>query len=146
MMTIDTRDFGRMELDENEFIVFRSPIYGYEHLKQFALLSDDEAGEGLMWLQSVEQPDVCFILLDPEAVGMEYTPEIPAEMRDLLALDGAPVFRLIAVVPADFMDTTVNLKSPIVINVEKRYAAQVILEEDYPIRMPLFAGKEDDGC
>lgn len=145
-MTIDTRDFGRMELDENEFIVFRSPIYGYEHLRRFALLSDDEAGAELTWLQSVEQPDVCFILLDPDAMGLAYEPELPAEVRDLLALSGPPVYRLIAVVPQDFTGTTVNLKSPVVINPQQRFAAQVILEADYPIRMPLFAGKEGDGC
>lgn len=143
-MTIDTRDFGRMELDENELIVFRSPIYGYEHLKRFALLSDDEAGGGLLWLQSVEESDVCFILMDPEALGLPYEPELPEEVRDLLALSEAPVFRLIAVVPNDFKDTTINLKSPVAINPEKRFAAQVILEADYPIRMPLFAGKEGE--
>lgn len=145
-MTIDTRDFGRMELDEKELIVFRSPIYGYEDLERFALLSDDEAGEGLMWLQSVEQPDVCFILLDPAAIGIAYAPELPQETAELLRLAGAPAYRLIAVVPENFANTTVNLKSPIVINPEAKCAAQVILEADYPIRMPLFAGKEGDGC
>lgn len=146
MTTIDTRDFGRMELDESEFIDFRSPIYGYEQLKRFALLSDDEAGEGLVWLQSVDRPEVCFILLDPEALGLEYEPALPEETSGLLALEGDPVYQLIAVVPQDFKDTTVNLKSPIVINPANRFAAQVILEADYPIRMPLFAGKEGEGC
>lgn len=147
MTTIDTRDFGRMELDENEFIDFRSPIYGYEHLKRFALLSDDEAGEGLVWLQSVDQPDVCFILIGPEVLGIEYEPVLPEEASTLLALEGSsPVYQLITVVPEDFKNTTVNLKSPIVINPANRFAAQVILDTDYPIRMPLFAGKEDEGC
>ncbi|MEG1874743.1 MAG: flagellar assembly protein FliW, partial [Angelakisella sp.] len=35
----------------------------------------------------------------------------------------------------------VNLKSPIIINTVRRCAAQVMLEEDYPVRAPLVAAK-----
>lgn len=139
-MTIYTRDFGKLELDENEVVIFRAPIFGFEYLKRFVLLVDDEAEGGLMWLQAVEDPEVCFILLDPQQVGLDYHPAVPEELRATLELgpeDEAAV-RLVAVVPGDFRNTTVNLKSPIVINPAKKLAGQVILEEDYPIRMPLF--------
>ncbi|MDE7288773.1 MAG: flagellar assembly protein FliW, partial [Oscillospiraceae bacterium] len=44
----------------------------------------------------------------------------------------------LAVVPEEYKNTTVNLKSPIMINVEKMLAAQVIASEDYPIKFPIF--------
>ncbi|MDL2327153.1 flagellar assembly protein FliW [Ruminococcaceae bacterium OttesenSCG-928-A11] len=139
-MTIETRDFGSMELDESEVLQFSVPIFGFDALQRFVVLSDDEAGPGLLWLQSVDDPATCFILLDPEAIGLEYDPQVPAEAsRQLKCEEGdALVVRVIAVVPEDFKDTTVNLKSPVVINTAKRLAAQVILEADYPIRMRLF--------
>lgn len=141
-MIITTRDFGQLELDEKELVTFRSPIYGYEHLKKYAFLSDDSEGSGLMWLQSVEEPDTCFIILDPEVVGLAYAPELPEETVDLLQLqEQEPVICLVVVIPDDFKEATVNCKSPIVINPVKKYAAQVILEADYPIRMPLFAAE-----
>lgn len=141
-MVISTRDFGTLELDEKELIVFRSPIYGYEHLKKFALLSDDSAGSGLMWLQSVEEANTCFIILDPLVAGFAYEPEIPDEIMDLLQLhEQEPVVCLMVVIPSDFKEATVNCKSPIVINPVKKFAAQVILDADYPIRMPLFAAE-----
>ncbi len=139
-MTINTRDFGPVELDENEVVEFCAPIFGFEHLRRYVLLSDDEMGPGLFWLQSLEDADVCFILLDPTELGMEYMPEVSGETARELELDGAPIVRLIAVIPQNFKDTTVNLKSPVVINPKTHRAAQVILEADYPIRMPLFAG------
>lgn len=141
-MTITTRDFGTMELDESELLHFRAPIFGFEGLEKYVLLSDDEAGAGLMWLQSVDDSQTCFILLAPEEIGMEYAPRLAADTKELLQLDDAPALRLIAVVPEDFKQTTVNLKSPIVINTAKKLAAQVILEDDYPIRMPLFGDEE----
>ena len=144
-MTIKTRDFGAIELDEKAVLEFVSPILGFEQLHRYVLLSDEEMGAGLFWLQSMEREDVCFILLDPLDLGMDYNPEVPAETAEELALAAEPVVRLIAVVPQDFKDTTVNLKSPIFINPQTQRAAQVVLDADYPIRMNLFS-EEGSQC
>lgn len=144
-MTIQTRDFGKMELDEAQLLEFVSPIFGFESLTRFALLSDDDTGGELMWLQSVEDSEVCFILLDPEEVGLDYAPQMNADVVELLG-GQMPALRLIAVVPEDFRQTTVNLKSPIVINPTSRKAAQVLLEADYPIRLALFDSEEGKKC
>lgn len=146
-MTIETRDFGSMELDESAVLEFSMPLFGFEDLHRFVLLSDDEAGPGLLWLQSLDDTETCFILLDPESIGLEYQPQLDAAAAAQLKLEAgdAVVTRVIAVVPQDFKDTTVNLKSPIFINPAKQLAAQVILEADYPIRMRLFA-EEGASC
>lgn len=139
-MTIETRDLGRVEVAEEEILQFVSPIFGFEGLERFALLSDDEAGGGLLWLQSIDKPDICFILLDPVELEMEYHPVLQQDTMEMLQLQDPKEagLLLIAVVPGDFKQTTVNLKSPVVINRPKRVAAQVILEADYPIRTRLF--------
>lgn len=142
-MTIKTRDFGSIELDENAVLDFCAPIFGFEELQRYVLLSDEEMGAGIFWLQAVEEQNTCFILLDPHSLGLEYCPKIPEDEQKSLDVLDEPVFRLIATVPEDFKKTTVNLKSPIVINPEKRRAAQVILEADYPIRMPVFGTGEN---
>lgn len=138
-MTIETRDFGSVEIDEKEIVDFRAPIFGFDDLRKFVLLSDSEAGDGIFWLQSVEEKDVCFILLDPLEVGFDYHPKWPDDTTELLKLDEYPAVLVIAVVPDDFTNTTMNLKSPVIINKKTKWAAQVILEEDYPIRMRLFS-------
>lgn len=138
-MTIATRDFGSVEVDEQAVLEFRAPIFGFDELTKYALLSDEETGPGILWLQALEDAEVCFILLDPAELGIDYMPRLPDDARKLLDLEGPASLRVVAVVPQDFKDTTVNLKSPIVINDQKRLAAQVILDEDYPIRMHVFA-------
>lgn len=144
-MTIETRDFGTMELDEDALVEFRAPIFGFEGLRRFVLLRDDETGPGFLWLQSLEDKDVCFILLDPVELGFDYCPDAPKDMAELLELDDEPVVRAIAVVPQNFHEATMNLKSPVFINPKNKAAAQVILDADYPIRMKLFGG-EGDAC
>jgi len=53
-----------------------------------------------------------------------------------------PVFRIIAVIREDLRKSTVNLKSPIVIDTQSRRAAQIILEDDYSIREPLLTERK----
>lgn len=132
-----------MEIDSTEVVEFRSPIYGFENLRRFTFLYDDSVPGPFTWMQSLETPEVCFILADPAAVFPGYTPELPRETRKLLELDGAvPVWRAITVVPRDLEDATMNLKSPIVINPVQKCAAQVILDADYPLRAKLVGGDE----
>lgn len=145
-MKIDTRNFGEVEVDLGEVIHFSQPIYGFEALRDYVLLYDDSVGNCFIWLQSVDSKDVCFILLDPGALAWDYDPTLPGESAELLELTSAQeaVIRLIAVIPEDFREATVNLKSPIVINTLRHLAAQVMLEEEYPIRAPLVPGREGE--
>ena len=142
-MTVKTRDFGAIELDDKAVLEFATPIFGFDKLRRYVVLSDEEMGAGLFWLQALEDEEVCFILLDPLDLGLDYFPEVPADAPKELGQE--PVVRVIAVVPQDFKDTTVNLKSPILINPKTQRAAQVILDADYPIRLRVFGG-EDGPC
>ena len=147
-MTIDTRDFGKIDVSADGILTFKLPILGFEDQTQFIILYDDEMGDALGWLQSVEERDVCFIMMDPHTVFHGYTPALSSDTLALLELDAQAdaVFRSLVVVPAQADTATVNLKSPLVINPAKRLAAQVVLEQDYPIRAPLGYNGEGSSC
>lgn len=138
-MTIATRDFGDIDISENGILTFKLPILGFEEQKQFVILYDDEMGDALGWLQSVDDRDVCFIIIDPHTVFDTYKPSVASSVLNKLELSTQEdaVFRNLVVVPAQTGEATVNLKSPLVINPAKRLAAQVILEQDYSVRTPL---------
>lgn len=142
-MEIETRDFGTLDIDEQEIIEFKRPIYGFDEYTKFVLLCDPEIGEHFTWLQSIEQPHLCFILVDPTVVPVTYSIEVPQEAVELLG-EGDFVCWNIAVIPEDFKNATVNLKSPILINPQTHQAAQVILEQDYPIRAPMMHPSEEE--
>lgn len=145
-MKIETRYFGEVEIDAAEVVRFVQPIYGFEALGEYALLSDSTMGDCFMWLQSIADKDTCFILVDPAVLSAPYNPVFTdATLRLLggLCAEDA-VVRLVAVIPDDFTASTVNLKCPIVINTTGRCAAQVMLEEDFPICAPLVDGGEGE--
>ena len=142
-MKIETRDFGILEIEEKNIITFKQPIFGFEEFTQFVLVNDSNMGNGICWLQSIEQKNVCFIMLNPLEVRRDYAPVV---MQDVLIM--------LQAVPEDDLDcwdtfrkSTVNLKSPIIINHKTNLAVQVILEQDYAIRQPIFDEEaEDDVC
>jgi flagellar assembly factor FliW len=149
-MEVQTRDFGTVVLEELKTIKFVEPIFGFEEYDEFVLLSESEFGEGILWLQSLEEPDLCFIITDPRLTYPDYHPELTPGVKEKLSSKGIkdPVFWTIAVLREEFANSTINLKSPVLIDSETRYAAQVILEEDYPIRAPLMpqeGGAQDAG-
>ncbi len=129
-MIVNSRDFGQVELADDSILHATVPILGFEDYKDFVMLSDDEVGEGIFWLQSVEEPNICFILIHA-SVFSDYNFAVTDEMRKFLSLkDGdTPPCYLIAVLKGG--ETTINKKAPLLFGSDARVFGQFLLEEDY---------------
>ncbi len=138
-MIIKTRDFGEEEISEEVIIDFPNGVYAFEENKRFVLLSPCGEDKYPMWLQSVDNPNLCFIVFDPREFVPDYSVELDKETKELLEADGAELDLLcMAVVPDEYINTTLNLKSPIVINSKAKKGVQVIAAENYPLKFPAF--------
>jgi flagellar assembly factor FliW len=127
--------------EEKIIIHFPEGIYGFEDVKDFILLQEDDA-QFLWSLQAADSPYPTLIVVDPFLVMPGYDPKL--QERELRLL-GNPAeedlcWLTVAVIRKKLEDSVVSLKSPIVINVKNRVGMQVILEDgDYPLRYRLFA-------
>ena len=139
-MNILTRDFGEIEVAPEDIITFVSPMFGFEEMNRYVFLFAEE-NTNIVWLQSVDNPHICFILADPKIVEDNYNPRLTPEVRGALG-EGDYLFWLVVVVAEDFRDSTINMKSPVVVNLHTKRAVQTILEEDYPLRRPLAGSQE----
>jgi len=144
MIKINTRDFGETEVNESAVFSFPNGVFAFEDDRNFALLSPLGDDTYPMWLQSMDHQELCFIVFDPALIDDTYQVTLnPGEKRILGVKDGDKIRCLtIAKVPEDFRQTTVNMKSPIVINPETNTALQVILPLDYPFRHPIYESEE----
>ena len=144
MISIETRDFGTIEVDEKDVYDFPNGLYAFEDNKKFARLSPLGDDVYPMWLQSMDDPGLCFIVFNPVLIDGGFTVMLADNERSQLGLDkdGDATALVIAKVPADYKHTTVNMKSPIVVNKAQRRAIQVILPLDYPFRMPIYTPRE----
>lgn len=120
-------------------LFFEDGIPGFSHLQFFQLMQEEESP--LFHVQSIEEPDVGFWVVDPFAFFPDYTFTLPEAPKEALRIsEDTPMafFSIVTIRSAE--QVTVNLKAPIVINLSNRMAKQVILPEDtYPIRQPLFS-------
>lgn len=142
-ITVKTRDFDEIEVSRKDIITFPNGIFAFENYKEYIFITPLGSGKFPVWLQSIENPELCFILFNPLEFCPNYRVTVidddltPLEMDN----DDAARFYVIAVVPENEMDATVNLKSPIIVNSLNNKAAQVIVADDYPIKFPVFAKK-----
>ena len=144
-MKIETRDFGTMEVSENQLITFPDGLYAFEDSKHFALIAPNE-NRYPMWLQCTDSLKPCFIVFDPQLFAKDYEVSLGEGEKAILKIkeDSELKVLCIAHVPDDFRDTTVNMRSPIVINMDNRLAMQIILPHDYPYRHPIYQKTEQE--
>jgi len=135
-MIIKTRDFGELEFSETDIINFEAPIIGFEECEKYVFLFNDEIGTDIAWLQSVEDEELCFILVTASMAKRNY--KVPGALKEKLG-DGEYDTWLLMVAADDLRESTVNLRSPVFVNVTRHCAGQIVLEEDLPVSYALFA-------
>ena len=141
-MKAATRLFGEIEIDESKIITFEDGIIGFPDMKKFTLIFDEEK-EGrpsISWLQSMDEPEIAFPVMDPLFVCEAYNPSVEDELlKNLGTIKEDNLYVLVTVtVPKDIKELAVNLKAPIVINTDTRKASQIIVEDDLPVRYRIY--------
>jgi flagellar assembly factor FliW len=148
-MIFNTSSFGYVEIEDTEIINFPEGIYAFGNVKEFAILKQNEDEESpIMWLQAIKDEHLSFVVINPSLFIEDYHPNISEDVFKKLGVINLEDLRyfVIAIVPKNINDMTVNLKSPIIVNSVKNIAMQVILDNsDYPIRYRVFekSGKVD---
>lgn len=147
-MNLQTVYFGEIQYEESDLVYFPEGLYGFCHLKYYLPISLDKEDGMFLSLQSTEEPDISFVIVNPFLIYREYAPELAPEDLEKLSLTNSDdaSYYLICVIKEIFLESTVDLRCPIVVNPATRKALQVILDNSsYPFRQPLndFVRQED---
>lgn len=142
-MRVNTRIFGEIEIADEKIITMDRGMIGFPDLNRFALIFDEEKGQkqsSIMWLQSMDDTDIAFPVMDPHAVKEDYNPNVSEEIvAPLGELTDENTYVLVTVtVPKKVEDFSVNLKAPIVINMDNLKGVQLIVEDDYPVKFMVY--------
>lgn len=139
-MKLLTKYFGEIEYEPGDVLTFPKGLFAYEEEHSFLLLPFAGSDGTLLCLQSVAEPGLAFVAMNPFALNPAYAPELqPDELEAMEAEDSRALsFYVLCVVKHPVADSTVNLKCPVAINEQTRRAMQVILDTDeYGMRHPL---------
>jgi flagellar assembly factor FliW len=139
-MKIRTLRFGEVEVHQNELITFPEGILGFPELKKYCLIDpgDDTL---ILWLQSIDDANIAFPVLEPKIFKPDYTVRLSAQELAQLKLENintSVVFNILTI-PKDVTQMTANLKAPLVINLKEQIGKQVILQENENVlKYPIF--------
>ncbi|MHB0912637.1 MAG: flagellar assembly protein FliW [Armatimonadota bacterium] len=130
-LRINTDNFGELEVTEEQILHMNGGMLGFEPHKRFALLEDGTGGP-FGWLQSVDNPSLAFLVVNPIDFFGDYDLEISDEDAESLGLTNPTDVKLMTTVTVDDRGglITTNLLGPIVINSRTLQAKQVVLQDE----------------
>ena len=143
-MRVQTKWFGEIEVSDEKIITFEKGIIGFEDWKKYTLVYDAEKEEdvSIVWLQAVDEPTLALPIMKPEIVYEAYDPIVEDEIINSLGenIKDAELMVFCALtVSQDLTKMTINLKAPIIINVDTMKGVQLIADNsDYQVRYPIY--------
>ncbi len=141
-MKANTRLFGEIDIKEDKIIKLKEGIIGFPELQNFTLIYDEEKeGKGsIKWLQSMDDPSFALPVINPLDVKPDYQMLVNEEgLEPLGKMTEENTFILVTItVPEKIEEMSVNLKAPFVINTDNLQGAQMIVEDDYPIKYKIY--------
>lgn len=138
-MQINTSRFGPIEIEPEDILLFSRGLFAFENHRHWILLSDGQ-NDGVAWLQSLSDPEVALPTVSPRKFVPGYQVRILRSQLtplELAALDQAFVLNVLSQNAGQQL--TVNLKAPVIVNLDRRIGRQIVTVDEQPLQLALPA-------
>jgi flagellar assembly factor FliW len=128
MQTLNTR-FGEIEIDPETVLTFPQGMPGFENCTRYKLLHEEQPNPRVRWLQSLDDADLSFSLVQVEHLGLSYEVALSDEECALIELENAEdaVLLLLLSRPLeDGREIAANTQAPVILNLKSRKALQKV--------------------
>ncbi|MCR5766240.1 MAG: flagellar assembly protein FliW, partial [Treponema sp.] len=129
-MDVMTKAKGLVDVSQERLLTIPEGLFGFEDYKNFALVDSDY--EPFIWLQSTDEPNLAFLIVDPFLICSSYETDIDDDSLAKIGIKNPEdiIIMTIVTVPADGSAITANFQGPLVINKNNRQCMQVILNDN----------------
>lgn len=153
MPKLSTVYFQELEYSNESIFDFPGGIPGFEDQIAF-LFVEQPATRPLVYMQSLLNARLCFLVVPVVAVEPDYQVSLSSEEQTILGLApgtapqiGKNIACFVLLTVSEDAPPTVNLMSPIVLNLQARKGMQAIpTTSQYSLRHPLVLEKETAPC
>ncbi len=135
-MKVTTTRFDEIQVEPDDILFFRNGVFGFEHCRHWVLLADGN-NQAVAWLQSIQKPEIALPVVSPRKFVKNYRIRLDAIDLESLIIEGTEQAFVLAVVGRDQETLTLNLRAPIVINLDRRLGAQFVTTDSQPIQYEL---------
>ena len=143
-MIISTRQFGDVEIDEERIVSMPKGMPGFPGKQRYILLSHEEI-DPFLTLQSVDDPDLAFALMDPFLFLKEYPVDVETAVKEMNwqveKSEELFVYTIINASGDKPEEITANLAGPILIHTGINQGVQLVIpDESFSHKHPIFDG------
>ena len=129
---VETKRFGAVEVEEEHVVHFKDGMVGFSQFKDYFLIESPNVPL-LLWLQSVDEPSIAFPVVEPYFFLRDYKAPMMEADKFRLGYEASHTIKTLVVmtIPSDMTQMTVNMKAPILIDLDTSMATQVILQDKH---------------
>jgi flagellar assembly factor FliW len=129
-MVVQTSRFGEVEVDAARIIELEGGLLGFPQERRYCLL-EAKAGSPFQWMQSVERPELAFLVVGPHEFFADYEVFLGDETAAEMALEKPEEAAVLALVSVqEDQAVTANLVGPVVVNTRTGRGRQIVLDTD----------------
>lgn len=137
-MLLNTSRFGTVPVELEDVFMFPYGLIGLEHCRRWVLLSEAE-NDAVGWLQSEDQPETALAVISPRRFLPDYQIRVNRGQLAPLELSGIDQAFVLNILAKNEGRLTVNLKAPLIINLNRRLGRQVITTDEQSVQFELSA-------
>ena len=137
-MQINTSRFGEIAVDDTRVLHFPKGLLGFPGYQDYVLI---EAGQDsyFWWLQSVDLPDLAFVVTDPSLFVPTYKVPLKAEQMAEMQMQSLEEAQVFVIVNKRDNVLSGNLQGPLIVHVTRRTGEQLVLSDRrFTTRVPLI--------
>lgn len=137
-MIVNTTRFGQLAVQDSAILTFQQGLIGMEACRQWVLLADAN-NDSLAWLQSADRAEVALAVVSPRRFVADY--QVRVSRRDLAPLGEveATSLQVLVILNRSAEGLTLNLKAPLVVNLDSKQGRQIVAKNDHEVRYVLGA-------
>lgn len=129
-MKIVTKNNETVDVSEEQLLSLPEGLLGFESLTKYALV--DCEYEPFIWLQSIEDKNLAFLIVDPFLISSNYETDIDDSTLAKIGIKKPEdiIIMTIVTIPSDGGPVTANFQGPLVINKANKKCIQVVLNDN----------------
>lgn len=135
-MKIHTTRFAAIEIEPDDILFFRNGLLGFEDCRHWVLLADAD-NSSVAWLQSMQHADIALPVVSPRRFVPEYQVRLEPSDVDVLQLTSVEQAYVLGIVSRSDETLTLNMRAPLVINLDRRIGCQVVTVDAQPMQYEL---------
>ena len=135
-MHITTTRFGTLAIDVDDLLHFPHGVIGFEECRHWVLLADPN-NSAVGWLQCADRPATALAVVSPRRFQPDYRIRVGQTQMSSLALAERDRLYALCVVSKKDGQCVMNLRAPILINLDRRLGCQVVTTDEQPLQVEL---------